>query len=99
MKLADCGFAAFALAVQAHAGLIHVWGIGEIDDSPALVVGTVLGVEQKDALPPGLARSKPPEQNWEAALLVHRAFSRQPFVKGGSHQSPFCCEPTRRDAD
>jgi hypothetical protein len=66
--LAACGFAVFALAVQAHGGFIHVWGIGEIDDSPALVVGTVLGVEQKEALPPGLARSKPPEQNWEATL-------------------------------
>lgn len=93
MRFGACGFAVFALAVQAHGGFIHVWGIGEIDDSPALVVGTVLGVEQKEALPPGFARSKPREQNWEVTLQVHRAFSKRPFVKGVAIKVCFVANP------
>src|SRR5258706_13421204 len=80
MRLTACCFA-LALAAQLDAGFIHVWGIGEIEDSPALVVGTVLSVEQKEPLPSGLARPKPSERYWEVTLRVHRAYSRQPFNK------------------
>jgi hypothetical protein len=66
--------AALVLAEQLQ-GFIHIWGIGEIEDCPALVVGTVLGVERKEPLP-GPTRSKPPEQYWEVTLRVHRAYSR-----------------------
>jgi hypothetical protein len=85
MKVVFGCVAVLALAPQLHAGLVHVWGIGvsigEIDDSPALVVATVQGVVIKELAPSGRPRSNPSDRYWEAALRVHRAYSRQSLNK------------------
>jgi hypothetical protein len=81
MKVVFRCLAVLALAPQLHAGFVHVWGIGEIDDSPALVVATVEGVVIKEPARSGRPRSNPSDRYWEAALRVHRAYSRQSLNK------------------
>ena len=66
------------LGSQLHAGFVHVWGIREIEDSPALVVATVEGVVIKEPAP----FTRPPRSNyWEATLRIHRSYSSRPLDK------------------
>lgn len=84
MKFVAGCVAVLTLGLQLHAGLVHVWGIGEIDDSPALVVATVEGVVIKEPAPSGRLGSNPSDQYWEATLRVHRAYSSQPLNKSAT---------------
>lgn len=67
-----------------RAGFVHVWAIGEIENSPALVVATVERVARKEAVPQAQWRSSAPEQYFEAILRVRRVFSRARIGVGGT---------------
>jgi hypothetical protein len=84
MKFVAGCVAALTLGPQFQAGFIHVWGIREIEDSPALVVATVERVVIKEPASSGRARFSPSDRYWEATLRVHRAYSSQPLNKGAT---------------
>jgi hypothetical protein len=73
---------ALALAPHLLATPVHFWSIREIEGAPLLAVATVEGVPRQQPAPPGLTPSKSPERYWQAALRVHRSYSRQPLPAG-----------------
>jgi hypothetical protein len=82
MRSAAVPVIALTLALHLNATLVHVWTIQEIQDAPLLVVATVEEVAKQEPVPPGQARSKTPEQYWQASLRVHRSHSRQAIPVG-----------------
>jgi hypothetical protein len=73
---------ALTLPSRLHAGFVHVWGIGEIDDAPLLAVATIEEVVKLQTPATGLTRSRIPQQYWQALLRVHRTYSRPPIPIG-----------------